>query len=380
MSETRGELAAPGAAIAFSRLVLSAFRNFERGVFSPGPRLNVIAGDNGQGKTSLLEALYFVATTRSFRSERLATMVRHGSRESFVRADIAEGGKQREQCAALVNGVRRVTLDGKRPERLIDYAQRTPVVAFHPGDLELVSGASSLRRRLLDRAALFVDPAGYDHKSRYERVMKERQRALEERGERAPDLDAYEELAAREGARYQLARQRAAEQLGALVVPAFARLAPGALELSANYLAGGSTDVDEFRRQLAERRARDRARRSPSFGPSKDELELSLDARAARTQASQGQQRILTLALKLAELECIAQARGVPPVLLLDDVSSELDPTRTGAVYEVLAQSKSQVFVTTTRPELFPTSHEQAADRLDFVVEQGVVRASTTGA
>ena len=78
------------------------------------------------------------------------------------------------------------------------YAQRTPVVAFHPGDLELVSGASSLRRRLLDRVALFVDPAGFERKPRYERVMKERQRALEERGERATDLDAYEALAAEE--------------------------------------------------------------------------------------------------------------------------------------------------------------------------------------
>jgi DNA replication and repair protein RecF len=146
------------------------------------------------------------------------------------------------------------------------------------------------------------------------------------------------------------------------------------LALSASYLPGGSTDADEFRRQLAERRVRDRARRSPSFGPSKDELELFLDQRAARTQASQGQQRILTLALKLAELECIARARGVPPVLLLDDVSSELDPTRTGAVYEVLSKSSSQVFVTTTRPELFPTPLDRAADRLDFVVEAGVVR------
>lgn len=376
MSETPRAEVAPGARIVFSRLTLREFRNFERCVFEPGPRLNVIAGDNGQGKTSLLEALYFVATTRSFRSERLATLVRHGSKESAVRADVAESGKKREQCAALANGVRRVTLDGKRPARLIEYAQRTPVVAFHPGDLELVSGASSLRRRLLDRVALFVDPAGFERKPRYERVMKERQRALEERGERATDLDAYEALAAEEGARYQVARTRAAEALSSLLVPAFARLAPGPLTLVPTYVPGGSTDVDEFRRELAQRRVKDRARRSPSFGPSKDELELSLDQRAARTQASQGQQRILTLALKLAELECIASARGVPPVLLLDDVSSELDPTRTGAVYDVLSHSSSQVFVTTTRPELFPTPPESAGERLDFVVEKGVVRAS----
>ncbi|MGC4090670.1 MAG: AAA family ATPase [Polyangiaceae bacterium] len=147
--------------VAFRRVVLSGFRNFERAVFEPGPRLNVISGDNGQGKTSLLEALYFVATTRSFRTERLPTLVRHGADHAGVRAELTEGGRLREQLAVLGPRMRRVSIDGKRPPRLVDYALRTPVVAFHPGDLELVAGPSSVRRRLLDRVALFVDAPGY---------------------------------------------------------------------------------------------------------------------------------------------------------------------------------------------------------------------------
>lgn len=364
--------------IAFRRVVLSGFRNFERAVFEPGPRLNVISGDNGQGKTSLLEALYFVATTRSFRTERLQTLLRYGAEQASVRAELVEGARTREQLMVLSPRVRRAAIDGKRPPRLVDYAQRTPVVAFHPGDLELVSGAASVRRRLLDRVALFVDAAGYERKSRYERALKERQRALEERGERAPELDAFEQVAAEDGARYQLARERAARTLTELVPARFGRLAPTALTLSVDYVPGGCCDPATFRRELAERRTKDRFRRAATFGPGRDELELSLDARSARAHASQGQQRILTLALKLAELDAISGARGAPAVLLLDDVSSELDPARTGAVYEVLRTSAGQVFVTTTRPELFPTP-DRASERYDFSVERGVLHAATAG-
>jgi DNA replication and repair protein RecF len=362
--------------IAFRRVVLSGFRNFERALFEPGPRLNVISGDNGQGKTSLLEALYFVATTRSFRTERIPTLLRHGSEHATVRAELVEGNRSREQIMVLSPSARRASIDGKRPPRLVDYAQRTPVVAFHPGDLELVAGSASVRRRLLDRVALFVDAPGYERKSRYERALKERQRALEERGERAPELDAFEQVAAEEGARYQLARERAARTLTELVPARFARLAPSQLTLAVTYVPGGSTDVAAFLRELGERRTKDRFRRSATFGPGRDELELFLDARAARSHASQGQQRILTLALKLAELDAISGARGAPAVLLLDDVSSELDPARTGAVYEVLRTSAGQVFVTTTRPELFPTP-DRASERVDFSVESGTLRGAT---
>ncbi len=378
MTESRTPPTTDGTRIAFRRVVLSGFRNFERAVFEPGARLNVVSGDNGQGKTSLLEALYFVATTRSFRTERIPTLLRHGSEQALVRAEVVEASRSREQMMVLSPTLRRATIDGKRPPRLVEYAQRTPVVAFHPGDLELVAGAASYRRRLLDRIALFTDPSGYEHKSRYERALKERQRALEERGERAPELDAFEQVAAQEGARYQLARQRAARTLTELVPARFERLAPSALVLEATYTEGGSAEVEVFRRELEQRRTKDRFRRSSSFGPGRDELELKLDGNPARSHASQGQQRILTLALKLAELDAISEARGAPAVLLLDDVSSELDPARTGAVYEVLRTSAGQVFVTTTRPELFPTP-DRASERVDFSVERGTLRISQPG-
>jgi DNA replication and repair protein RecF len=293
-----------------------------------------------------------------------------------VHASVEEAGRPREQRAELVRGVRRVQIDGKRPPRLIDYAQRTPVVVFHPGDLELVAGASSERRRLLDRVALFVDPHGYAARAPYERAVKERQRALEERGEHALELDAFEPLVAEHGARFQQARERAAAALERHVAPAFERLAPAALGLSLSHRPGGTSEPGSFHDELKARRRKDIVRRAPSFGPQRDELELQLDGRAARFHASQGQQRIVTLALKLAELECILEARGAEPVLLLDDVSSELDPSRTGAVYEVLRAAVSQVFVTTTRPELFPTLPDRTQERADWTVREGRLERS----
>jgi DNA replication and repair protein RecF len=151
--------------------------------------------------------------------------------------------------------------------------------------------------------------------------------------------------------------------------PAFERMAPRELRLEASYVPGGCEDALEYARELAERRPRDLRRRAATFGPHKDELSLVIDGRSARHHASQGQQRILALAAKIAELECVRSARGAHPVLLLDDVSSELDPGRTGAVYELVKAEPSQVFVTTTRPELFVT--DSGAARLDLRMRSG---------
>jgi DNA replication and repair protein RecF len=148
--------------------------------------------------------------------------------------------------------------------------------------------------------------------------------------------------------------------------------APG-LELGARFVPGGSLDEAELEAELARRRDSDLRRRTATFGPHKDDLAVSLEGRNVRRHASQGQQRILTLAIKAAELECVRNARGVHPVLLLDDVSSELDPDRTGAVYEFLHATPSQVFVTTTRPELFVLPGISPGDRADFRISAGAI-------
>jgi DNA replication and repair protein RecF len=358
-----------------SRLRLRDFRNIADLSIEPAPRFNVIAGDNGQGKTSLLEALYCVATSRSFRTDRLKELRREGTAFARVDAELLEESQPRAQRFTVSDAGRAVLCDGERPERLSTYATRTPVVVFHPGDLDLTMGGATTRRDLLDRVGLFTDPTLADDRRRYRQALRERQKVLEARGERAPELEAYETLVARHGARLAQSRARAVLALARDAEPGFRRLVASDLAFEMRYRAGGSLDESQFQAELLARRGADRRRHMATFGPHKDELELSIDGRPARKHASQGQHRILTLTLKLAELSAIRTVRGAHPILLLDDVSSELDPTRIGAVYDFLSETESQVFVTTTRPELFHTPGARTGDRQDYRLKSGALDA-----
>jgi DNA replication and repair protein RecF len=367
-------MAASGvASLRFEKARLASFRNIASASIEPSPGLNLIWGDNGQGKTSILEALYAVATTRSFRTDKLVQAVRTGDEQARVGATVSEGDFVRELSLKLGLRSRTVELDGKRPKTLSSYAVRTPVVVFHPRDLELVTGAAGERRRLLDRLILYADPQGAEAARRYAEAMRDRQRLLETRGVAAAELSDFESVAAEHGARFARARFEATERLLPELAEAFRSVTPAGLVLLARYEAGGTQNAQEFQTELRARRPEDSRRGRASFGPQRDELSLEIEGRAARHDASQGQQRLLSLSLKLAELRCIESTRRVHPVLLLDDVSSELDAHRTESVLSLLRASQGQIFVTTTRPELFRTGGFATSERAEFQVTEGRV-------
>jgi DNA replication and repair protein RecF len=361
--------------LAIESLSVRSFRNLSSVDLEPGPRFNVVSGDNGQGKTNLLEAVYVLATSRSFRTSKLVELVESGGETASIRARLREGTGEREQSVGLRAGLRAVRVDGKRPSTLATYAVRTPIVAFHPGTVALSAGPGADRRRLLDRVALYRLPASLAEAEAYGRALRARQRVLESRGDRAPDLDDWEALVVRHGLALSAAREIAAGVLGPAAERAFRSVGPADLTLQVAYAPSAPGDPEVFRSLLARNRTRDRARGSATAGPHRDELALSLNGRPMRGMASQGQHRAVVLSLELAEIEVIAEARGVRPLLLLDEVSSELDRARTAALFATLSDQRGQVFLTTTRPELIDTGAlSSVEERRDFRVVGGQVQ------
>jgi DNA replication and repair protein RecF len=368
--------------LVLASLAVRDFRNLARVDLAPSPRFNIVSGQNGQGKTSLLEAIYFVATSRSFRTHRPAELCRHGAAAASVRAHFTEDSGPsalaplaREQLAAVDGSRCSVRIDGARPPTLAAFATRSPVVAFHPDEMALSTGPAALRRTLLDRLALFMNAAAADHRARYERALKARQELLRRPGS-APEseIQAFESLAAHHGAALTRARDEAAAALIAELSGAFHRIAAPDLTLTARYSPGGTADESEAAEALARSRRTDGLRPTASFGPHRDDLVLKLDGRSARVVASQGQHRAITLALKAAEVTTIGRVRGLAPILLLDDVSSELDAERTDAFFSYLTEQHGQIFVTTTRRPLIALPERLASVERHFSVTAGDVQ------
>jgi DNA replication and repair protein RecF len=367
--------------LAIRALSIRSFRNLTRVDLDLGPKFNVVSGDNGQGKTNLLEAVYVLATSRSFRTSKLPELVRAGDETASLRATVTEEGETREQAIGLRRGLRSVRVDGKRPPTLADYALRTPVVVFHSGSMALSSGPGAERRKLLDRVALYVAPASLADLDHYAKALRARQRVLETRGESAADLDGWEELVVRHGMAIASARREAAGRISPAVVTAFRRIGPPGLEVDLTFVGGAPAEASVFRDELRRRRAQDRARKAATVGPHRDDLRVVLGGFPVRGIASQGQHRAVVLAMELAEIEVVTEVRGVRPVLLLDDVSSELDRDRTAALLGALGEHEGQVVLTTTRPEIVDVTSiaglsavgAKAPDTVRFEVRRGEI-------
>src|SRR6185503_8452764 len=281
------------ASLAIFAIALRNFRNIASADLTDLARFTVFSGNNGQGKTSVLEAAYLVCTTRSFRTARLGEIVRHGEEVASVRAKVVEGGDAREQVIGLRGSIRTVSSAGKRPPSLASYAVESPAVVFHPGEMVLSSGPASKRRTLLDRIALFVDPTSMDHLKRYMLASRSRQRVLETRGTGAPELDGFETIIANHGAAICRIRREACQRIANELATSFPRITAETRVREARYEPGGHEEEDALLAALAAQRERDRHRGSASSGPHRDDLVLRLGGYDARVEASQGEHRAI---------------------------------------------------------------------------------------
>ena len=348
-------------------------RNLKAAEYEFSRSVNVLVGGNGQGKTSVLEALCIAATGRSFRTEQLREVLQNGQESLVVTAHLEEDGLRRRQRLILDGHQRQGFIDGKRTTKLAQYAMCSPIVVFHPNDLELVTGSATTRRNLLARMALYSDAATQETRLAYTRALRHRQLLLEQSpGNKS--LLTFESLVAEHG--YELAQinVRVAAHLCKSLSDVFLELSASDLSLSVHFDATDVPDVEAYRRRLYESRSADRQRGRATFGPHRDDLQLLLAGLSARRHASQGQQRLLALALKLAELRCIQEIRQVHPVLLLDDVVSELDRNRTINVFDWIKGTDSQIFITAPRDDVLRAADFPDRDQRIFFVMQGDLR------
>lgn len=334
------------------------FRNLSAVRLDPGPRATVLVGENGQGKTNTLEALYYAGTLRPLRATRLAELVQFGEagQGAEVRATWQLAGGPREFGVRLVAGERVLELDGKRISKVEEYLGQVSLVAFTPDDLALVKGGPDERRRFVDRAVFGRFPAFLGESRDYVRALKARNRLLREGGPSGV-REAFDLQLARLGAKIWWRRLHLLAELAPHARRAFEAVGRLPMPLVLRYRAAGADpavdmDLGTLERTLLEALERrlplDRDRRFTSVGPHADDLGIGIGERAARAFGSQGQQRACVLALKIGEIENLRDALGRYPLLLLDDVSSELDPDRNRFLMAYLGALDAQVVLSTT--------------------------------
>jgi DNA replication and repair protein RecF len=340
-----------------SRVHLRDFRNYERADVELGEGLNVVSGPNGAGKTNLLEAVYFGCTGRSPRTANEREFVRRGAALTRVVVEVtAADGGHRLEVGFEPGEPKRFRLDGSPVGSLADVEVRPLVGVFLPDRLELVKGAPAARRAHLDQVVAALWPARAATRAAYSRALAQRNALLGRvrlGGAGASALVAWDAELAREGMRLMADRREAVEALSGPFAELGERLGlDGEAELRYRPRSAARETV-QLAAELAERRAGDLQRGFTSHGPHRDELELLLKGTLLRAYGSQGQQRTALLALLFAERELIADRRGRPPLMLLDDVMSELDVARRGLLTELL-QSGGQAVVAATEAEHVP--------------------------
>jgi DNA replication and repair protein RecF len=351
-----------GAPLVVASLELRDFRNYEHAAVELAPGLTVIAGANGAGKTNLLEAIYFGCAARSPRTSNERELVRRGAALTRVSLETRDAdASHRIEVGFDPGEPKRISVDGAPVDSLATATVRPLLSVFLPERLELIKGAPAARRAHLDQLVAALWPSRAATRAAYSRALAQRNALLGRIRAGAagpPALDAWDaELAAR-GAALMADRNEAVEGLVAPFVELAARLGlPGAAEIRYRPRSAAS-DAAGLAAELAERRTADLERGFTAHGPHRDELQLLLDGVALRAYGSQGQQRAALLALLFAERELLALRRARPPLMLLDDVMSELDAERRGLLADLLRDG-IQAVVTATDVEHVPGDPER---------------------
>ncbi len=330
-----------------AQLRLRDFRNYTRldAAFAPG--FHLFLGDNAQGKTNILEAIYLLATLRSFRGVGGGQMIRHGQKGYFVGATTVGTGTH-EIKIYWSPRERKLSLNGQPVKKLTDYFGVLRVVVFCAEDLPIVKGPAQRRRRFMDLLLAQTMPKYLPVLQRYTQALRARNALLKARTPDPRALESFTRELVQAGEQIISLRKRLCPRLAELAAASHARIVGGQETLGLEYRPSVAHDLAVA---LANSRDRERTLRSTVVGPHRDDLALMIENRPAAQFGSEGQKRSIALALKMAQAELLAKVHGVPPILLIDDVMGELDAKRRAGLLPLLERTHaadSQVFMTCT--------------------------------
>ena len=360
----------------FKEIELTDFRNYEREKVSFHRQVNVFTGQNAQGKTNLLESLYIMSMGKSFRTGKDADMIRFGAASGKALARLDRDGRDLEIEIGFIKGGKSIRIDGIPRKKTSDLLEHVYVVMFSPDDLRIVKDEPAQRRKFLDRELCQIRPVYYSSLLKYRKVLQQRNSLLREGVTDGYFLDVWDEELAEYGARIIFERRKFIEKLSEGSRKIYSGLTENREVLTTVYEAdvNAAASVPEqrsmFLEELRKSRSQDLFRRTTGRGPHHDDLRLDIGGVPVRKFGSQGQQRSAALSLKLAEIEIIRQETGEEPVLLLDDVLSELDRTRQKQLINIF--QNTQIFITATGVE--EAFRARIPEHALFEVEDGHVK------
>jgi len=366
------------------QLSLMNFRNYHEVTIKFSDGIHVLFGENGAGKTSILEAIHYLALTKSFRTGNDRNLILTSEKMFRVQGVFqnSQGQTLKVAIAYSIDSGKRLTVNQQSPQTFSEYIGEVPVVLLHPADLRLSQGSPQHRRRFLDVLLSQSSKVYLHHLIQYNRSLKQRNQLLQDPLTEVQLLRSWEENLVNYGVELIVRRREAAARLGEMVTRYYRQISKSNDLVTIDYRTNvpGTTEAEiarGYRETFDEKRHREQAYGTTLVGPHRDDLMFLLNGTPMREYASQGEHKTLVIALKLAEFHFLQEQRASSPMLLFDDIFGELDGNRIRLMLHQLSNI-GQVFVTTTSRTFFDKVQEFEAPIRFYRVENGTVHLTDT--
>ncbi|GIW48237.1 MAG: DNA replication and repair protein RecF [Deltaproteobacteria bacterium] len=355
-------------------ITLKNFRNYRSETLTFHERFNVIAGDNAQGKTNLLEAINLLCTFRPFKQVKMEELILFGEEEGRVKGEIELESGLNEVHIVLRKGGKTLKLNGKVIYNTTKFTGKFNIITFLPSDLEIIKGAIQDRRKYIDTVICNIIPEHLRDLKLYFRALTQRNALLTHQTQVSKEsIEVWNETIAEIGGRITRRRIKFIKKIEPEIKEAYRQISGLETDIQIQYKTSFTPSVsfeEDIKRELELRFSHDRKYGHTSVGPHRDQIDFAIDGKIASVFASQGEAKTLVLALKTSEIKLLTQILKRTPILILDDITSELDYRRRSFLFHLLREFNGQIFITTTAPKEILYKGEKKV----FFIEGGKVQ------